>query len=526
MSEPGIEVSGGAGGIAVALDALDVAAPALRAVAADLADSAADLALVLADPALVAAALVAPGRTARTGADLLAVAGPSGLLGTSLHLRVLAGTVAAELYRAGEGGARQAVEGVDRTAGLVLGIAVPTVVLPVSAAAVLGAAALRTRPSPVWLGAYVGSVIGDVRELPSRAGPRVDRVLGEHPWLLEHSVAGAEGLVVGLGLGFPPLGLYLADRADRAGLRSPPRTQAEAVAVVTAAGGGHVLDESGFEVEIRAHPVSTAGWRPPRGVVDLVAADGPVSGGDHVRVTGIPLADGRYAWVVDVPGTQTFSPRPGTNPWDQTSNQLLEAHERTLTMTAVTAALSDARARTGRGAKGVADPVLLGGHSQGGITAAALAADPVFRAQHPGLSHVVTTGAPIGGVPVPEGVSVLSLEHVQDLVPALDGARNPDRAGWVTVRRDLRGDLPGDLRRLPDAVPTATGAHSGRLYESTGALVDERTATDPSLRRWREGAADFLDAERVDAQHVDPQPAAGARPVVVDYEVRRVRPGG
>lgn len=506
MSGPGeLAVTGGAGGISVALDALDLAAPALRAAAGDLAGTAVDLGAALAHPALLGAALVAPVETACAAADLLRLAGPTGLAGSALRVRALGDAVAsaADLYRAGESGARMVVEGVDRATGLALGVAVPVVVLPLTAAGVLGAATLRTRPSPVWAAAYAGAIIGVVRELPARVGPRVDRALFEHPWVLEHAVAGAEGLVLGLGLGFPTLGLYLAAQADRAGVRYPPRTQAEAVAVVTAAGGGRLLDESGQGVTVRARPVAPAGWRPPRTLADLLDPDGPVSGGDDVRVTGIPLADGRYAWVVDVPGTQSFSPRAGANPWDQTSNQLLEAHERTLTMTAVTAALTDARSRTRRGAKGVGDPVLLSGHSQGGITAAALAADPFFRAQHPGLSHVVTTGAPIGGTPVPSGVSVLSLEHDEDLVPALDGARNPDRADWVTVRRGLTDD--------PRSATSATAAHSDRLYERTATLVDERTASDPSLRAWRAGAGDFLAA-----------PVAGAAPVVVDYEVRRV----
>lgn len=233
----------------------------------------------------------------------------------------------------------------------------------------------------------------------------------------------------------------------------------------------------------------------PRGVADLIAADGPTAGGDGVRITGIPAADGTWAWVVDIPGTQTFAPTAGDNPWDLTSNVLLVAGHQTLTTKGVARALEDAQRRVGATGPG---RTMLAGHSQGGITAAALAADPAFRERF-GVTHVVTSGAPVARLDIPEEVSVLSLEHREDLVPGLEGADNPDRATWVTVRRRLADEF--------GAAGRASRAHQVDHYAATARMVD--VSDDPSLTAWREGAAPFVGDGAAEA-------------VTIDYDIERV----
>ena len=66
-------------------------------------------------------------------------------------------------------------------------------------------------------------------------------------------------------------------------------------------------------------------------------------------------------------------------------------------------------------------------------------------------------------------------------MPALDGAVNPDRAGWVTVRR------PSGAREVP---PDPAAAHDADAYAATGALVD--ASADPSLVAWRAALAPFV----------------------------------
>src|SRR5699024_608818 len=321
------------------------------------------------------------------------------------------------------------------------------------------------------------------------------------PWLVPAAADGLDGFVTGLGGGLPPLGAWLGWRSARAGGAYPPRTRTEALRVIVAAASGTALDDSGRRVRARV-PGAPRPGPAPRPLGDRVAPDGPTSGRDRLRVTGIPGPDGRWRWIVDLPGTQSFDPRAGENPWDLTSDVLLSARGTSLTSRGAARALDDARARTRAPRSG---PVMLTGHSQGRLTAAALAANPRLRKDHD-VTHVVTTGAPIGQVPVPEGVSVLSLEHEEDLVAGLDGAPNPDRADWVTIRRSLAEDLGADAG--------ATDAHALGEYTETAGLVD--ASDHPSVRAWREGAAPFLgDPDRSLA------PGAPAV-VVIDYDIERV----
>jgi hypothetical protein len=96
---------------------------------------------------------------------------------------------------------------------------------------------------------------------------------------------------------------------------------------------------------------------------------------------------------------------------------------------------------------------------------------------------------------------VLSLEHRQDAVPRLEGERNADRRGWVTVNRDLRGG----------AVETASASHSAARYRETAALAD--ASGSASLRAWRAGSSAFLAGD------------AHGTPTVRDYVVERDTPG-
>jgi alpha-beta hydrolase superfamily lysophospholipase len=88
------------------------------------------------------------------------------------------------------------------------------------------------------------------------------------------------------------------------------------------------------------------------------------------QVTG---PGGGRAWVVEIPGIGDWSPRPGVTPLDLTAAVHSMAGRPTAAGRAVSAALRAAGARAG-------DPVLLAGHSEGGLVAAAVAADPLAGA--------------------------------------------------------------------------------------------------------------------------------------------------
>ncbi len=67
------------------------------------------------------------------------------------------------------------------------------------------------------------------------------------------------------------------------------------------------------------------------------------------------------------------------------------------------------------------DEVMLYGHSQGGITAVNIAADPEVAKDFT-ITEVLTAGSPTAHAKLPESVHALHLENGGDAVPALDGA--------------------------------------------------------------------------------------------------------
>jgi pimeloyl-ACP methyl ester carboxylesterase len=75
------------------------------------------------------------------------------------------------------------------------------------------------------------------------------------------------------------------------------------------------------------------------------------------------------------------------------------------------------------------DPVLLAGHSQGGIEAAWIAG----HTEDFSITQVVTAGSPVAGMTLPATTQMLSLEHHGDVMPLLDGEDNGEAVNHVTV---------------------------------------------------------------------------------------------
>ena len=220
----------------------------------------------------------------------------------------------------------------------------------------------------------------------------------------------------------------------------------------------------------------------PRGVSDLfdtqtrlmgLTRDDP--GSSRLRVIDVGT-DGRPAWVVQVPGTQEWGTAAGADPSDLTTNLHLTGPEDA----ALLDAIDDAMRIAGVGTD---DPVMLVGHSQGGIAAAAFAVQSDARGRN--VTHVVTGGSPVAHLDVPDDVEVLSLEHTTDPVPRLDGDPNPDRSNWTTVLRDVGG---------PDDHDDPFGPHASILYRATGTEVG--ASDDPSVHAFLTSAQDFFDGDR------------------------------
>lgn len=217
-------------------------------------------------------------------------------------------------------------------------------------------------------------------------------------------------------------------------------------------------------VAVREVPAAVpAGADAPDDVGDLVEhlrqlseLSGPASpehdGTFEVQTLAAP--DGSRRHVVYLPGTDDMTTLPWTQDGtarDMAGNLQLLAGQDTGYTRGVLDALGQAGVRPG-------EPVLLAGHSQGGMAAAHLLAhggDAPYE-----LGHAVTVGAPTSQVAAfPEGSRVLSLENHGDLVPLADGAPGRDSLEQVTVVVDGGGR-------------GVAGHHSFGPYAAAAAAVD------------------------------------------------------
>lgn len=223
----------------------------------------------------------------------------------------------------------------------------------------------------------------------------------------------------------------------------------------------------------------------PRSAAEVLRDVGalyPASGGSPgtVGVERVERPDGSRAWVVAIPGTQDATgPGWGPNPLDMGTNVRLMAGARDDGTELVVRSMAQAGVRAG-------EPVLLAGHSQGGMVAMALAGSTAFTARY-SVAAVLTAGSPVAAQVVPRSIPVLHLEHRQDLVPALDGAPSPEGVNRTTAVRDLRASSdPAD--RLAGHDPGA--AHRIDTYARTATAVSAVGA--PSVRAWEAAAGSVL----------------------------------
>jgi hypothetical protein len=474
---PTLTVHGGAGGTSAALEdlesvgrQLDAAARALGAVCLRALAIAAELGTGVSTLWSAPTALEVERRMAA------AIAGPHGLVVVSARLEALGGAVRAVAlgYRAADGAAAAAMHQADLTVGRAVGALlvepaglVVRPALEIASAAVAGHGLLpagQARGGP-----RSGSAVGAAA---AAAGGVALTLMSGHTTAFEHGIDALPGVISGVITADPAIGV-----AGTAASGGPPRTVEQAARwIAGVAGSGGWLRESPAVAVSPAGPSAPAPV--PRGLADLVAgmtAVDPDRGAPpgSVRIQSVRRGAGERAWLVQIPGTQDWGVRPGADPLDLTGDVQLMAGRDNAARRTVVQAMHLARIPAG-------EPVLLVGHSQGGIVAASLAADPEFRSRFR-VTGVVTAGAPVAGFAVPAGVSVLSLEHAEDIVPRLDGRPNPDRSGWLTVSR---ATTPAGGRA------DQTVAHALDGYVATAAALD--ATNDPSVHEWRARLAPFV----------------------------------
>jgi len=462
----GWESTGGAGGISANYDDMESLSVLYGRAAFTLAEAAAEVAFIGASGELLESAVLSPGSYAQVmrvigqlelGRTGLAASGLE-LGELSLHLRqaVLA-------YRFVDAAMSKLTIGAENLGGFVMGAALPVVAVP-AAGLVLGGESARDLPG------FLNDLVhgrASLSSFPSRVlsttAKDANAFVLAHPGLVQDGIGGAAGLETGLQAWVPaPFRWALP-------FQGVPRDYPQAV-----------QNLAGFFRD--GDPHAGPGGRQQKGdktsptsVSDLFKGvdrrqnrvDGAVSG--EIGVQRLVGPDGTVRFVVQLPGTESWALAPGSTARDLSTNLHTMAGGSTVYMRGIEAAM--AQADIPRGA-----PVMLVGHSQGGMTAAALAADPAFRRRF-NVTQVVTAGAPIARFEVPAGVQVLAVENRNDLVPGLDGADNPDRANVTTMTFGANKTM-GENHSLSETyVPAAAGLPAG----------------DPSYAAWRESARGFLD---------------------------------
>jgi len=216
---------------------------------------------------------------------------------------------------------------------------------------------------------------------------------------------------------------------------------------------------------------------PPRSVTDLLSdvalREGDDADGGAIDVRVLDGPNGRRV-VVDIAGTTAWDLDP-LHPSSQASNFGTNLQALANRPSAMSAGIRRALHRAGVASS---TPIMLVGHSQGGLVAAELATE--FSRDHEfSVTHVVTAGSPIGLSELPSSISLLSLENRGDPVPALDAADNPDRRTWLTAT-------------VAHGTADVLGKHSIDSYLS--GATDFDADRDQAVEDWRSGAADFFDA--------------------------------
>lgn len=231
------------------------------------------------------------------------------------------------------------------------------------------------------------------------------------------------------------------------------------------------------EITNAPRPVGLADYL--KGVTDAYKHDGTV------QITTVTDENGHPSYVVTIPGTETWNPLAGKNSQDVTGNIITAGGGRSTMTEAVMLAIE-------KNVPAGAD-VMLVGHSQGGMTAVDIAADPQFAAEYE-VTHVVTYGSPVENTAVPPGTSFLNLQHGSDVVPMLDlnglridGSQSPTQGSNITTvtlndpARDVgKTVLWGAIGGLPGVgVSDVINNHSHENYSNS---VHE--SIDPNLARY------------------------------------------
>jgi hypothetical protein len=473
MTIPPQEVRGGSAGLEATYRAILALATTFDTAGDRLRHSAAEAAAVLGNGDLLESAILAPISFTEAEASLGAASGaPDGALVASLgwEAEAVALRVIVAAYATTDELVRDTFEVLDYALGRALGFALGsgTLILAASAGvwaphAFLAYAAFRALPPEAQ-----AKIREEMAAGLHAAGAAADAWASAHPDLVQHVANGGGGLADGFWDGLTP-------GVPDAAFGLPPFEPTLEEAAQTLVGwyprdGAPILSD---RADLGTPDLVAA---TPDGVEQVIARLDEVnqwSDRDHpenngtIAITSWTDPSGQRHHIVYLPGTDDLH----TLPWtmdddirDLPTNLLVMGDQETAYGAGIVAAMHAAGIKPD-------DPVLLAGHSQGGMEAVWIAHHhPEFA-----VAGVVTAGAPIAHVVSVGGPPILALESTGDLVPQLDGEANPPAISLVTVTFD-------------DDQSTLVGHHSLSNYTAAAAGVDG--SPHPSLLTQLDGLRD------------------------------------
>lgn len=469
-NDPSIHISGGAGSTEAAYDDLlisahliDTGGDAARSLTADLARTIADLPEI--------AALMSPGSAAEiAGRSIALTVGPHGFGALALELEILARGVrlSVQLYIAKDAAVASAMTAIRFTiavphAGDVLltagGVAAQQTPGDFVVARMRDPATTKINPSAAFAKHFSADLGTMVRQDPSVINDTVRtarfiswKLFPAHGIQFEQQVAGILG--IGSAHGYLLDSKKLTVTAAGTATSKDPRNKGTI--------GTLVHDEAAAERAGNIHRSRLSA---------------------HRRID----AQGNGHWVVDVPGTEDWGMNMPQNPSDATANVRSLAGEPSSLYPAVNTALAAAMKK--QGIRPGSEPVMLVGHSQGGIVAARLAANPQFRTRY-NVTHLITIASPESRIKIPKSVQALSIEHNTDPVPRLDARKEPPVSNRTRAVIDPTSQMkPGDTG--------LTSEHESKLYAKTADTHLGRDKNDPLLRQWYAGTEGFMNGTDV-----------------------------
>lgn len=186
-----------------------------------------------------------------------------------------------------------------------------------------------------------------------------------------------------------------------------------------------------------------AGPKDLGGLVDdiNVAGNSPADR-ERILVRHVQHPDGTSAWIVSIPGTAQWSPVSQADPADLTANLRLMAGMSSTLKPAVQQALSSAQRQAG--VRPGSEPVMLTGHSQGGILAASMAHDP-HLAKEMNIREVVTFAAPVTGMDLPKAVNGLDVGIKGDIVHHADNQDTANKVNQAQISCESPADAANNV---------------------------------------------------------------------------------